>query len=75
MTLCGAHLCIGNGRFTVVSAAGQVFWAYGGGSTGIAFLAAPAIDSEGRAFIGAVRNVSQGRFMALDLPVNVGPTP
>ncbi len=72
---CGIDLCTAFGRVWIVSPDGVIRWAHGGGDTGIGYLSAPAVDFEGRMFIGAVRGNSDVQFFALMPPVTVGATP
>lgn len=73
--LCGVDLCTAFGRVWIVSPDGVIRWAHGGGNTGIGYLSAPAVDVQGRMFIGGVRGNSDDQFFALKPPVTVGATP
>lgn len=72
---CAPYLCTALGRVWVINASGEVVWAHGGGSSGTTYLSAPATDSEGRIFIGAVRGGTDPEFRALEPPVQIGATP
>jgi outer membrane protein assembly factor BamB len=71
---CGNHLCTALGRIWVLDGSGNILWAHGGGSTGTTYSSAPAVDTEGRIFIGARRAGTQARFRAVQPPVTVGAT-
>lgn len=72
---CSPYLCTALGRVWVINASGEVVWAHGGGSSGTTYMSAPATDSNGRLFIGAVRGGTDTEFRALRPPVQIGATP
>lgn len=71
---CGQFICMASGRIWILDINGNIVWSHGGGDTRFVYLTPPAVDTEGRIYVGGVRRNSDMLF-ALRIPVQVGPTP